>query len=431
MQFIITAIVAVILLVGVTSSCPSVCRCSNHSAGVYVGCSNIGLDSIPPDLPNNTYKLTLDFNDISEIEGNAFNNLPRLNRLYLHSNKITSIKSGTFTNLPNLYFLQLGNNKISVIEDNAFGNLPSLHDLYLHSNQITSIQSVTFNGFPDLYLLELYHNEISVIEDIAFNNLPSLYNVDLQYNVIQVIGENSFNNLPSLRYLKFDMYCGGCGSIPFWRWLKKNKHYSLSVTCNDYGGEYLYNLQPNRATKCFGQQFYPENEQQECTSGTYGVNCEHRCDTCVGKICEPRNGNCTYGCIEGFTGVSCKLSECTSGTFGVNCEHRCDTCVGKICEPRNGNCTYGCIEGFKGVRCNLLATSQSDTSYTTVYAAVRTFVVTALICVIIVLAILSCRRTKTNVHELERRGQTIREYQIGTFSYDSANIGAYYKEARI
>ena len=57
MQFIITTIVAVILLVGVASSCPSVCRCSTHSAGVDVGCGNRRLDSIPPDLPKNTYKL--------------------------------------------------------------------------------------------------------------------------------------------------------------------------------------------------------------------------------------------------------------------------------------------------------------------------------------------------------------------------------------
>jgi hypothetical protein len=34
-----------------------------------------------------------------------------------------------------------------------------------------------------------------------------------------------------------------------------------------------------------------------------------------------------------------------------------------------------------------------------------------------------CRRTKTNVHELERKGQTIREDQNGTFSDDSVNIG--------
>ena len=47
------------------------------------------------------------------------------------------------------------------------------------------------------------------------------------------------------------------------------------------------------------------------------------------------------------------FSECTPGTYVVNCESRCDTCVGKICESRDGNCTNGCIEGFKGVRCNL------------------------------------------------------------------------------
>ena len=57
MQFLITAIVAVILLVGVTSACPSVCSCSNQSVGVDVDCSNRGLYSIPPDLPNNTYDL--------------------------------------------------------------------------------------------------------------------------------------------------------------------------------------------------------------------------------------------------------------------------------------------------------------------------------------------------------------------------------------
>ena len=54
MDFLITAIVAVILLVGVVSSCPSVCRCTDASVGVDVNCNNKGLDSIPTDLPNNT-----------------------------------------------------------------------------------------------------------------------------------------------------------------------------------------------------------------------------------------------------------------------------------------------------------------------------------------------------------------------------------------
>ena len=33
------------------------------------------------------------------------------------------------------------------------------------------------------------------------------------------------------------------------------------------------------------------------------------------------------------------------------------------------------------------------------------------------------RGTEPNVSELERKGQTIREYQNGTFSDDSVNIG--------
>jgi hypothetical protein len=57
MQFLITAIVAVNLLVGVASSCPSDCDCADSSSGVHVNCSSRGLDSIPTDLPNNTYVL--------------------------------------------------------------------------------------------------------------------------------------------------------------------------------------------------------------------------------------------------------------------------------------------------------------------------------------------------------------------------------------
>ena len=129
MQCLITAIVAAILLVGVASSCPSVCDCTNTSNGVIVHCSSRRLDRIPTHFPKNTYKLELQENDISVIENNAFNNLPDLRYLYLHSNKITSIKSDMFNNLTKLYWLQLQNNNISVIKNNTFNNLPSLEEL--------------------------------------------------------------------------------------------------------------------------------------------------------------------------------------------------------------------------------------------------------------------------------------------------------------
>jgi len=57
MQFLITAIVVVILLVGVVSSCPSVCSCTHKLDELDVDCSSRGLDNIPTDLPDNTYRL--------------------------------------------------------------------------------------------------------------------------------------------------------------------------------------------------------------------------------------------------------------------------------------------------------------------------------------------------------------------------------------
>jgi hypothetical protein len=57
MEFLITTIVAVILLVGVVSSCPGVCSCTDNANGLKVDCIGRELDSIPTDLSNNTYYL--------------------------------------------------------------------------------------------------------------------------------------------------------------------------------------------------------------------------------------------------------------------------------------------------------------------------------------------------------------------------------------
>jgi hypothetical protein len=61
MEFLITTIVAVILLVGVESSCPDGCRCSpvpsEIGVGVAVYCNSRGLDSIPRGFPGDTYAL--------------------------------------------------------------------------------------------------------------------------------------------------------------------------------------------------------------------------------------------------------------------------------------------------------------------------------------------------------------------------------------
>ena len=52
---------------------------------------------------------------------------------------------------------------------------------------------------------------------------------------------------------KFDMHCGSCYNIPFWRWLKGNHTFTISITCNDFDGEHLPNVQLNNVTDCFGE----------------------------------------------------------------------------------------------------------------------------------------------------------------------------------
>jgi hypothetical protein len=49
------------------------------------------------------------------------------------------------------------------------------------------------------------------------------------------------------------MHCGSSDNIPFWRWLKGNQMFSISIACCDYDGEKLSNLQPNDVTDFFSE----------------------------------------------------------------------------------------------------------------------------------------------------------------------------------
>ena len=65
------------------------------------------------------------------------------------------------------------------------------------------------------------------------------------------------DNIPFWRWLKgnqmfsISSHSGNGDNIPFWRWLKGNQMFSISITCYDYDGEKLSNLQLNNVTGCF------------------------------------------------------------------------------------------------------------------------------------------------------------------------------------
>jgi hypothetical protein len=71
----------------------------------------------------------------------------------------------------------------------------------------------------------------------------------LRTNLISIIHQQRYFFISRM----FDMYCGDCHNIPFWRWLKGNQTFHKYVTCIDYDRETLSSLQPNDFSACFSE----------------------------------------------------------------------------------------------------------------------------------------------------------------------------------
>ncbi|TFK10671.1 phosphate-regulating neutral endopeptidase [Platysternon megacephalum] len=87
-------------------------------------CSNAQLTEVPKDIPNDTNKLYLDFNQIAFLPIDAFRNLPVLLELDLSHNAIVRIESGAFRGLSeHLHSLDLSSNKLVSVNKDVFSNL--------------------------------------------------------------------------------------------------------------------------------------------------------------------------------------------------------------------------------------------------------------------------------------------------------------------
>ncbi|KAI8518177.1 hypothetical protein Bbelb_041940 [Branchiostoma belcheri] len=135
------------------------CSCSSSP---LCQCRNLGLTSIPHNLPTSISKLDLSSNQIVKVQVGAFAKLPGLQELQLFSNKITMIHFDTFANLVLLRELSLSSNQITKIHAGTFANLPRLQELYLSNNQITTIEPGAFANLPKLRWVALSRNQTSV-----------------------------------------------------------------------------------------------------------------------------------------------------------------------------------------------------------------------------------------------------------------------------
>lgn len=137
-----------------------------------------------------------------DLEEDLLRDMPNIRQFWLTGNNIPFIRSGTFKN-DNLLQFSLADNNIQFIEPEAFESLPKLSYLLLHSNRLTTVSRDMFNGMQNIEFLLLHMNVIDSIEDKSFVDLKQMTNLDISNNRLKEIPASLFQERGSKLYWFF------------------------------------------------------------------------------------------------------------------------------------------------------------------------------------------------------------------------------------
>ncbi|CAB1315667.1 unnamed protein product [Coregonus sp. 'balchen'] len=200
------------------TDCPFGCQCSLR----VVQCSDLGLLSVPENIPADTLMIDLQNNDITEVTEDDFKGINKIYALFLVNNKISKIHPKAFRNMDRLQLLYLSYNQLTRIPANlprnilelqmsanplanngielgAFDDLPSsLTDLHLDYNKITKVEIEDFFRYKKLQRLGLGFNQIKFVENGSLASIPNVREIHLDNNKLKKVPPG----LNSLRYLQ-------------------------------------------------------------------------------------------------------------------------------------------------------------------------------------------------------------------------------------
>uniref|UniRef100_A0A182T5Q3 LRRCT domain-containing protein n=1 Tax=Anopheles maculatus TaxID=74869 RepID=A0A182T5Q3_9DIPT len=138
--------------------------------------------------------LNLEFNNISEVHGDALAGLGSLRTLNLSYNHLETLPAGLFAGSRDLREIHLQGNQIYELPRGLFHRLEQLLVLDLSRNQLSShhVDNGTFSGLIRLVVLNLAHNALTRIDARTFAELYFLQILDLRNNSIGYIEDNAF-----------------------------------------------------------------------------------------------------------------------------------------------------------------------------------------------------------------------------------------------
>ncbi|KAM8961169.1 leucine-rich repeat-containing protein 70 [Pelodytes ibericus] len=178
--------------------CPTVCHICT---GRQVNCRNLGLTTVPRNLPNTTSLIYLNGNNITHIRANEFSELEKLSVLYLDNSNVCYISPAAFAPLKKLYYLYLGDNSIKLLHPGAFEGLSDLSILHLQNNSIEFLPQGLFSQLKAVRYLSLQRNHLCAVNNDTFLGLISLRALNLSNNNISQISGSAFRHLEGLENL--------------------------------------------------------------------------------------------------------------------------------------------------------------------------------------------------------------------------------------
>lgn len=166
---------------------------------------NSSLNSIPIEIFSifeNLKSLDLDSQKIQKIVPNSFANAKNLKYLNLNSNDIKMLETNSFIGCHSLEELHVSGTPLgSNIEQRAFNGLPKLEKLKLCCNGMSTIKENLFDKLTNLKTIELYTNQIQFVPENIFKFNLKLESIWLQYNQISSLSPKTFSKLVNLKSL--------------------------------------------------------------------------------------------------------------------------------------------------------------------------------------------------------------------------------------
>ena len=211
----------------------------------FVGMDNlISLDvsknvirSIKPGVFKNEYlnEVNVSGNLLKELEEGTFKDLSILEMLDLSHNEIVMIKNAAFDKIPRLKKMLLNHNHLSTYKGDFFINMPTndtdLHTLDISHNELTYLYPESFMYHPQLRMVDFSYNKFIFFPTQFINGLTLLEDLNLSNNFIKTIDDKDYANLPKLKHL--DLSNNNIDSVAETAFQNSSQLQSINLSANN------------------------------------------------------------------------------------------------------------------------------------------------------------------------------------------------------